>query len=443
MKELVLNPINLSVLACVVLVYSLLIFGLIAKKKFIQKLEAPMIILLFIGILPVAFIPFTLAHPHRLALGNLSTTGALTTLIIYTIILFFLKRVCFPDFPKAAVLIVQDPLLLALPLMVVASALWSQTPEITLRSSVPMIGLAILAAQVAQKYSWQEIERFLRWTLTIIGILSIPIAVLLPSIRPFGDPWGGFLDSSKVLGSLMTLNAVLWLMDFLHKPKNKKLSGLITVCSILVLMITGAKSALVGFFAVVYVACTLRVLQASKYKQSVVIIIVAAIISIFLSILVSASVDFIFQSLGKDPTLTGRTIFWAQLTDAILNHPIGYGYNGFWQPWRDAEDPSAFIGAGSLQLGDYRPPHSHNGFMEIALQIGLPGLFLFLASFLVTVLRAIWQMQFHKGTQALFPLVLLVYLVMSNLGETEVLGLIGTNHTWFLYALVAIKVRGV
>ena len=358
MKELVLNPINLSILACVVLTYSLLIFGLIAKKKFIQKLEAPLIILLFIGILPVAFVPFTLAHPHRLALGNLSITGAITTLIIYTIVLFFLKRICFPDFPKAAVLIVQDPLLLTLPLMVVASTLWSQTPEITLRSSVPMIGLAILAAQVAQKYSWLEIERFLRWTLTIIGILSVPIAVLLPSIRPFGDPWGGFLGSSKVLGSVMALNTVLWLIDFLYKPKNKKVSIAIIAFSIMVLLITEAKSALVSFFVLIYVALTLKVLQALKYRQSIIIVIFAIILSIFLFILVSAGVDLIFQALGKDPTLTGRTVFWAQLTDTILSHLLGYGYNGFWQPWRDNEDPSLFIGAGSSNSGTIALPIS-------------------------------------------------------------------------------------
>jgi O-antigen ligase len=441
MKALVLNPIVLPIVLGILLIYSLITFELISQKAVAAKLEKPLILLLFVSVLPIPFVPFTLAYPDRLALSNLSFTGAATTFIIYAIALFFLKRICFPEFPKGILLVLKNPFLLTLVGLTVASSLWSETPLLTLRSSLAMVGVATLAAHVASRYHWQDIEQLLRWTLAIVGIVSVPIALFLPGIRSYGDPWGGFLSNSKTLGSLMALNAVLWLMHCLHQSQNKALATLMVIFSTILLQLTLAKSALVGFFILLYFALVLRLLQKLKYQQSIIVLIFSIIFSIFLSLSISAAIDLIFQALGKDPTLTGRTIFWQQLVETIFSHPIGYGYNGFWQPWRGTSDPSAFIGAGSAQLGNYRPPHAHNGFLEIGLQLGFIGLCIFLVSFAVTTGKAIWQAKTYKGTQALFPLILLVYLVISNLGETEILGLIGPNHTWFLYAMIATKVK--
>lgn len=435
MKELFLSPISVAIVFAILVVFSLIFIKLTAKSKYTKPLEKPLVFLLLIGILPVPFLPFSLATPDRLSVNNLSSTGFITTLIIYAVILFLLKRISFPDFPKGLLLIFKDPLLLALPAMTVASALWSQTPFLTLRSSVGMVGLTVLAAQTAKKYSWAELEQFLRWTLTLVGILSVPIALFLPSLRPFGDPWGGFVSSSKLLGSLMALNTILWLTRLVYEPKGKLLSFCGVGLSILINFLTLAKSALITLFVLLYLFFSLRLLQSYKFKQAVIVFIFLVAASILSALAVSAAIDLIFQALGKDPTLTGRTVFWQQLLETIANHPIGYGYNGFWQPWRGTEDPAVFIKV----EGGYRPPHAHNGFLDVGLQLGIIGLLIFLLSFAKTLVAAVWRMQAYRGSEAIFPLLMLVFLIMSNTTESQNMGLIGPNYSWFLYVLIAVK----
>ena len=439
MKELFLSPISLAIVFAILVVVSLIFIKLTAKSQYTKPLEKPLVFLFLIGIFPIPFLPFSLTAPDRLSVDNLSPTGFITTSIIYAVVLFLLKRISFPDLPKGLLLVFKDPLLLMLPTMTVASMLWSQTPFLTLCSSVGMVGLTVLAAQTAKKYSWAELEQLLRWVLTVIGLLSVPIALFLPSLRLYGDAWGGFVSNSKLLGSLMALNVILWLVRLVYEPKGKILAAGMIGLSIVINIFTLAKSSLITLAVLLYLFFSLRLLQFYKFRQSIIVFIFLIVMSILLALAVSAGIELIFQALGKDPTLTGRTVFWEQLIDTIARSPLGYGYNGFWQPWRGIENPAVFIGAG-LE-GDYRPPHAHNGFLDVGLQLGFIGLLIFLLSFAKTLIAAIWRTQFHRGSEAVFPLIILVFLIMSNTSESQNMGLIGPNYSWFLYALMAIKMN--
>ncbi len=76
----------------------------------------------------------------------------------------------------------------------------------------------------------------------------------------------------------------------------------------------------------------------------------------------------LIASVGRNPTLTGRTDIW-QAVVSIPNHPLfGAGYESFWLGSRLQEMWEAFPG---LQLNE-----AHNGYIEILLTLGWIGVVL-------------------------------------------------------------------
>jgi O-antigen ligase len=72
---------------------------------------------------------------------------------------------------------------------------------------------------------------------------------------------------------------------------------------------------------------------------------------------------------GKDATLTGRTEIWSGVRRAIGERPWqGYGIGGVWG------DPSVEPARSILRGLGFTVFHSHNGFLEILLLLGVGGL---------------------------------------------------------------------
>ncbi|WP_049558612.1 O-antigen ligase family protein, partial [Limnoraphis robusta] len=71
--------------------------------------------------------------------------------------------------------------------------------------------------------------------------------------------------------------------------------------------------------------------------------------------------------IGKDPSLTGRTDLWAWAREMIDKRPwLGYGYTAFWQ---GLDGGSAYI----IRAARWPVPYSHNGILDLWLDIGLLG----------------------------------------------------------------------
>jgi len=97
---------------------------------------------------------------------------------------------------------------------------------------------------------------------------------------------------------------------------------------------------------------------------------------------------FLYDTLGKDPTLTGRTFLWERADALIARQPVfGYGYQAIWMG-----DSSDTIGLKRLAgIEDGRQFHFHNQFRQVAVDTGLIGLLPFIASLAITALASLRQ----------------------------------------------------
>ena len=114
---------------------------------------------------------------------------------------------------------------------------------------------------------------------------------------------------------------------------------------------------------------------------------------------------------GRSSDLTGRTELWAWVVQMILKHPLlGYGFSGFWE---GASPESEMVHS---HVG-WTARYSHNGYLEVALSLGLLGLVLLFMFMVKGIRRAVIAAEHKKSIQDLWPLAFLVFVLVRNMGE--------------------------
>jgi O-antigen ligase len=86
----------------------------------------------------------------------------------------------------------------------------------------------------------------------------------------------------------------------------------------------------------------------------------------------------------------------------------------------------------------WNPPHSHNSFIDLTLQLGLVGLFLFIAAYAVAVRRAVAYMRPSLGHESMWPFAYLSFTLLYGITEG---GFIAPGAIyWILFVAAACSV---
>jgi O-antigen ligase len=142
---------------------------------------------------------------------------------------------------------------------------------------------------------------------------------------------------------------------------------------------------------------------------------------------ISTASEVMVATVGKDPGLTGRAALWVAVSDAIASRLwLGHGYNAFWLGW---EGESATIWS-SMQ---WKPPHAHNGILDLGLELGLLGIALFVIGFVVAAVRSVAVIGRTRTAYGVWPLAYLAFILMINLAESTIL--VRNTMSWMLYVV--------
>jgi O-antigen ligase len=133
--------------------------------------------------------------------------------------------------------------------------------------------------------------------------------------------------------------------------------------------------------------------------------------------------------LGRDPTLTGRTNLWQNLLPLARNVWIGTGYESFW-----TTQVQETLAAQGIQA---TVNSSHNGFLEVYMNLGLIGLALYLAVITVAYWNVLnWQQVDYPYGR--FAYSLLGVILLYNMAEA---GFRGLALIPFFFLVLALDVR--
>lgn len=130
-------------------------------------------------------------------------------------------------------------------------------------------------------------------------------------------------------------------------------------------------------------------------------------------------VVMLFDALGKDSTLTGRTDLWNYASEQIAERPLlGLGNGGFWNYWA-----SPLVQR--IYAEFYKLPHHgftfHNSFYEIAVHLGLVGLGLALLALAWATLRIVVAALARGGMPRIFFFAIMVICIIRSFVESDLL----------------------
>jgi O-antigen ligase len=118
---------------------------------------------------------------------------------------------------------------------------------------------------------------------------------------------------------------------------------------------------------------------------------------------------------GMDLTFTGRAEIWAIIVERIHQNPLlGVGYGAYWTG-PVAQSPSyEFV----WRMGSFYPGSSHNGYLDVANDLGSAGLVCLLGYLAVHVHQSLRVLAADKAQGALF-VALFVQQATVNLSESH------------------------
>lgn len=330
--------------------------------------------------------------------------------------------------------LLRQPFLVILMLIVLASVAWSYAPDQTVRRVVAVYFTTLGGLALAARYSWAALCEVLGACFAALVILSILVAVAAPSLgvmhELFPGAWRGVWVEKNALGGNMALGFVVLAAAAVLNRRRATLWTVFAALALgLVLMSTSKTSLvslLVGLGAMIFVGL------ARRGPASGVAMVWMAVVGAGMAAgVVLFAADAVFEVLGKDATLTGRTKIWAAAMRQIELRPwTGYGYGAIWDE-KGAWGPLAWI----VHDAAFTPKHAHNSWIEQWLGLGVFGLAAFALTYAQTLLLASVAIFRSPGAYLAVPF-LAVYSLMSL---TESIAVTYHDFRWVLFVAVAAK----
>lgn len=391
--------------------------------KFAESAIFILLIIMFSGVI----IGMTIVNPEDL---NAETPFArLMWYPAYLLVIILSVRYIVPVLRTA----VFVPLLILCVAICGISMLWSIDPGVTTRRAVALTVSTLFGILIAARYNWNEMVQRFAGVFALLAVLTVAVALLMPDKGIMHEihegAWRGPWVEKNHLGANMTRGLVVMMCAFAMRPSRGWIwvpMGLL--CFALVLLST-SKTALLASLMAIGLFFVIRVFRRFPFLRIPVMYFFVAGISAFLFCMFVIP-DAMFELIGKDSSLTGRTDIWDALIRSIKEKPIlGYGYGVYWQ---DPLGPSYWVRE-SLEWG---VPSAHNGWMETWLSVGVVVVALFAVHFLITLILALDRIK--KGGVETYWVVLstLVFLIVS-MSESTILA--QNDLSWVMFVATSAK----
>ncbi len=289
----------------------------------------------------------------------------LLTILAYT---YFLPRCVFAARWLVPTVLRHWPLLIY-PAVCTLSALWSLSPMGTLVAAAQLWVTVVMAVFLGCRFGLAGLAALVLWAL---GLTVAASAVNLAGVGPpsFGPDGGfqGIYTNKNALGQRGAL-LLLTLMLFLVAGGARWLWALLALGVVAMLVVSQSVTAiLVGCAAAAFFL--VLALKAGRGVLWVVGVTVVAVIAVTIWVLEIQPVTEALAVLGKNHTLTGRTLLWRLALDKVEAFPLlGMGYAAYWQAPQFADEVRVITGLYGGSVASF-----HNFLLEILTMLGPIGL---------------------------------------------------------------------
>lgn len=288
------------------------------------------------------------------------------------------------------------------------SMLWSAAPLETLRFALQLLATTLIALFIGMRLSTAQIARA-----TGLALLVLMLASLANLGGALADPFDhrgnftGIFQSKNALGHRSVLFVATAMALILILPgigmalRLALLAGLAATAQIVA--ISGSATGIAAALTLGLAAPVIWLARVSAPARGALVAAGCAALAAAILALTLAGVDPVAAAaglLGRDATLTGRTLLWDLGLEAWAARPLlGHGALGFWQDPANASRLAAvqsFYGAGVLGF--------HNLAIELLAMLGPAGPILHAAAGIAVARRAGAALRRHADPAAAWAL---------------------------------------
>ena len=308
------------------------------------------------------------------------------------------------------------------------SAVWSIDPGRTLHGAFILLFTALVAIDFCIRFPIVKQLQLLCVACMLLVGLSIFVELVMPGFVPVSGfqefAWHGVFKSKNTLGEIATLGVAVCLALL----RSRWIQGLAITSGVVLQVLAHSVGAMISLAAIVGLFVWLPILKWEPKARKMALIVSAGTILLAVSV---ACLNFAqaTQLLGHDPTMSRRSVLWQLSLADIRERPIlGYGFAAFWgntsQPARRIREEANWEDA----------PHSHNGYIEVTLGLGLVGLGAYVVVVVKTARRAYLFYMSGEESHRSWPLMYLTIVSLHQLSESSILG--GGALVWVLFCSV-------
>ena len=409
-------------------------FDALRRQQVMDLLRAA----IFIGTLLVAWVslrPF--ANLENEALKDVSTGNETLTYLAFGLLAVLMLALAMRDNVQGlATLFCRGFVLFGG--WIVLSVLISLDPGTSLRRFVlTACVITVTAVMMLLPKSQGELARWLATAALLLlaicylGVMLVPhlsIHLATDTQEPHlaGD-WRGAFGHKNVASAMM---AMMLFIGIYVARAGARLPGIaIFALAAFFLFKAEGKSSSALFFVVLTLTSLAAVARAFWLRAVILLLPLLILNMLSVGTVISPTLAAIAEMLPIDTTFTGRFDIWTFAIQSLQSRLLtGYGFSAFWGSSSIQNLPQG------MEWAEFAS-HSHNGYLDTALTMGLPGLALLIAVLVIAPLR-----NFHNavrggngGPLALF--LLQIWLFALYLSSMESFFLDRVDPMWFTFLI--------
>jgi exopolysaccharide production protein ExoQ len=327
--------------------------------------------------------------------------------------------------------VAAEPYLAIFVLFTVASIFWSVDFAASINAIINFLLLTILGYLLVVRFRFIEIVQIVTVMMAIGCVMNLAWVLALGSLGQTAGGWDGLGSQKNALGTTVVLALPFFALYLRARPRGRFVLYLMIILAVVLVVGSQSKTSLASGLLTLVAAVVYVGFRAKKTLYGAVVITLIAT-SIVAALFATANLAFFADALDKDVTLTGRTQVWSLLVDAIEERPLfGYGLGGFWNGYLS---PAHEIWVAQ----SWEPTHAHNAALQVAVQLGLIGLGLFLIINVRAIIRSTSRIRYVDGPLGLLPLVYLTLVLMSSITES---GVIEQRFGWVMFIVMVVSAK--
>ncbi|WP_214807095.1 O-antigen ligase [Exiguobacterium sp. s102] len=302
-------------------------------------------------------------------------------------------------------------------LYVTLSVLWTPGYSNISRIFSLLVNFSV-ALFIIKRFTVLELLKFLRVFFLFILISSYVTVILFPDIGiesgVHSGSWNGVFGQKNRAGIVLVYSLITTIVLMISETKIKKIDIGSFFLTIIFIINTNSSTAIMICLLSIFISFSYYMFTKCNKLVRIVFLIFASVILISTYFFISYISPAIKEFTGKDLTLTGRTFIWNYLLNENkgVSVLIGNGYGYYWSNFN--ESLYRFYNA----IG-FVTTTAHNGFIDIILDLGYVGLFLFIILLIISLVGYIYNFtSYNLKVYTLWPILILICMIPYNFSES-------------------------